>query len=143
MKTFTGTLASFAIITAIAAPALAQDPQPSSPQPTQQAQPAPRYPVPLDQDKPQTEMATEAADESSATGELVKVDTDAMEIVIKSADDTQHTFRYADRGSGVRPRHQDGPARDGTLHQGRGRLEDRDQGVLRQEVGRQRAARST
>ena len=96
MKTFTGTLASFAIITAIAAPALAQDPQPSSPQPTQQAQPAPRYPVPLDQDKPQTEMATEAADESSATGELVKVDTDAMELVIKSADDTQHTFRYAD-----------------------------------------------
>jgi hypothetical protein len=99
MKTFTGTFASFAIITALATPALAQDPQPAQPQTqTQEAQPAPRQPVPLDDQKPKTDMSSDAAaaEESSITGELVKVDTDAMELVIKSADDTQHTFRYAD-----------------------------------------------
>jgi hypothetical protein len=94
MKTFTGTFATFAIITALATPALAQDPQPtpqSRPE-TQQTQPAPRQPVPLDDQKP----ATDVAEENSITGELVKVDNDKMEIVIKSADDSQHTFRYAD-----------------------------------------------
>jgi hypothetical protein len=92
MKTFTGTFASFAIITALATPALAQDPQPTPQPQTQQTQPAPRQPVPLEDQKP----ATDVAEESSITGELVKVDNDKMEIVIKSADDSQHTFRYAD-----------------------------------------------
>jgi hypothetical protein len=36
------------------------------------------------------------ADKNMVTGELVKVDTDLMEITIKGADDTEHTFRYAD-----------------------------------------------
>ena len=98
MKTFTATFASFALVTALATPAFAQDPQPT-PQPSpQQAQPAPRAPVPLDDEKPKVDMSTSeaAAEDTSVTGELVKVDTDAMAIVIKAADDTEHTFRYAD-----------------------------------------------
>ena len=100
MKKFTGTFASFALVTALATPAFAQDPQPT-PQPTpQQAQPAPRdaQPVPLDEPAKPAAAADAAtpAEENSVTGELVKVDTDEMAITIKAADDKEHTFRYAD-----------------------------------------------
>ncbi len=102
MKKFTGTLASLAVITALATPAFAQTPTTASPQaPTTQTQPEQQSPSPVrPQDQaPQIDMSThdqKAVDDNMVTGELVKVDSDLMEITIKSADDQQHTFRYAD-----------------------------------------------
>jgi hypothetical protein len=102
MKKFTGTFASLAVITALATPAFAQTPTTSAPQaPTTQTQPEQQSPStvrPQDQ-APQIDMSTrddKAVDHNMVTGELVKVDSDLMEITIKSADDQQHTFRYAD-----------------------------------------------
>ena len=102
MKKFTGTFASLAVITALATPAFAQTPTTSTPQaPTTQTQPEQQSPStvrPQDQ-APQIDMSTrddKAVDANMVTGELVKVDSDLMEITIKSADDQQHTFRYAD-----------------------------------------------
>ena len=99
MKKFTGTLASLALITAIAAPAYAQDPLPAT-QSTQE-QPEDQSPATRQQDqqKPKMDMSTRADSDDAAnmvTGELVKVDTDLMELTIKAADDKEHTFRYAD-----------------------------------------------
>lgn len=104
MKKLTGTFASLAVITALATPAFAQSPTAGSTQtPTtsthgQPEQQAPSTVRPQDQ-SPKIDMSTrddKAADANMVTGELVKVDTDLMEITIKSADDQQHTFRYAD-----------------------------------------------
>lgn len=104
MKKFTGTFASLAVITALATPAFAQTPTSSTPQaPTtsthgQGEQQSPSTVRPQDQ-SPRVDTSThdhKAADDNMATGELVKVDSDLMEITIKSADDQQHTFRYAD-----------------------------------------------
>jgi hypothetical protein len=107
MKKFTGTFASLAVITALASPAFAQDPQPTvQPQPqTQSTTQAPETQDPATrQQAPKIDMSTQRddsatvdrADKNMVTGELVKVDTDLMEITIKGADDTEHTFRYAD-----------------------------------------------
>ncbi len=101
MKKLTGTLASLAVITALSAPAFAQDPQPTTqprPQPTfpqtQEPQVDPR------QQSPRIDMSTQRDDSATlarhVTGELVKVDSDLMEMTIKAADDKEHTFRYTD-----------------------------------------------
>jgi len=85
MKMFKGTLASFVVMTALATPALAmQEPQSQQPQ-TPQIQPA-----------PQADMRSDAAETKTATGQLVRVDNDAMTIVIKGADDQEQSFRYTD-----------------------------------------------
>ncbi len=112
MKKLTGTFASFAVITALAAPAFAQDPQPTTdpqtqsttpaPAPqdpaTRQQDPSPRHQAPkIDMSSERDDSATaQRADKNMVTGELVKVDADLMELTIKAADDTEHTFRYAD-----------------------------------------------
>lgn len=104
MKKFTGTFASLAVITALASPAFAQSPAPQQqPQTTQQAPQVQEPAVPQQDDqKPQIDMSAQRDDSATAdsqnmvTGELVKVDTDLMEITIKAADDKEHTFRYAD-----------------------------------------------
>jgi hypothetical protein len=92
MKKFTGTLASLAVITALASPAFAQDPQPRPDDPQ-----APQT-QPVDRQQPQIDMPREQdmAQDTSVTGKLMKVDPDAMTITIQSADETEHTFRYAD-----------------------------------------------
>ena len=104
MKKFTGTFAALAVITALSTPAFAQAPTAGSPQaPTTstQGQPEQQSPAtvrPQDQ-SPKLDMSTrddKAAGANMVTGELVKVDTDLMEITIKAADDQEHTFRYAD-----------------------------------------------
>lgn len=85
MKMFNSTLASFVVMTALATPALAmQEPQPQQPQ-TPQIQPA-----------PQADMRSDVAEPKTATGQLVRVDNDAMTIVIKGADDQEQSFRYTD-----------------------------------------------
>ena len=92
MRKLTGTLASLAVITALASPAFAQDPQPRPDDPQ-----APQT-APVDRQRPQIDMPREqdVAKDTSVTGKLMKVDPDAMTLTIKSADDTEHTFRYAD-----------------------------------------------
>lgn len=97
MKKLTGTFAALAVITTLSAPAaFAQAPTTSTHgQPEQQS---PTTVQPQHQ-SPKLDMSTRddtAAQADMITGELVKVDTDLMEITIKSADDQQHTFRYAD-----------------------------------------------
>ncbi len=42
-------------------------------------------------------MRADAAEDKTATGRLVRVDTDAMTIVIKGADDQEQQFRYTDK----------------------------------------------
>ena len=108
MKKFTGTFASLAVITALATPAFAQDPQPTTDPQTQSTTQAPERQDPatrqaptVDQQTPRIDMSAQRDDSATAeanmvTGELVKVDSDLMEITIKGADDTEHTFRYAD-----------------------------------------------
>jgi cytoskeletal protein RodZ len=110
MKKFTGTFASIAVITALATPAFAQAPQSQSPSPSQpySTQQAPETQDPSttqrDRTTPTGDMSSQRDDSATAhkaerntvTGELVKVDTDQMEITIKSAEDKEHTFRYAD-----------------------------------------------
>ncbi len=109
MKKFTGTFASFAVITALATPAFAQAPQPQ-PAPAPQTQSTTEAPERQDpstrpqspeHQSPKIDMSAQrddsaTADKNMVTGELVKVDTDLMELTIKAADDSEHTFRYAD-----------------------------------------------
>lgn len=84
MKTLNATLGSFVVMTALATPALAtQEPLPA---PTPQIEPA-----------PQVDMRADVPDTRTATGELVRVDNDAMTIVIKGADDEEQKFSYTDR----------------------------------------------
>lgn len=105
MKKFTGTFASLAVITALASPAFAQDPQPTAEPQTQSTTQAPETQDPSTrQQAPKIDLSTPRDDSASAdkahknmvTGELVKVDSDLMELTIKAADDSEHTFRYAD-----------------------------------------------
>lgn len=88
MKKFTATFASIAVVSMLAAPAFAQDPQPQRPQPAPEIQPQVQQPAPEELDAPKT---------LRAKGELVKVDPDAMAVTIKSADGTEQKFRYTDR----------------------------------------------
>jgi hypothetical protein len=46
---------------------------------------------------PPTAQQPDSAKTSSLRGELVKVDTDAMTLVIRAADGNEHTFGYTDR----------------------------------------------
>jgi hypothetical protein len=92
MKNVNATLASFVVMTAMAVPALAmQSPSPQpAPAPTEQS------PTQVEQ-QPKLDTRTVMADEkSTAKGRLVRVDTDAMTIVIKGADDEEQQFRYTD-----------------------------------------------
>ena len=87
MRTITSNFAALAITAAIASPAFAQEPMPRPTPVPEEQQPAPI-----------TQQATpsEATEASSVKGSLVKVDADLMELTIKGADDTMHTFRFAD-----------------------------------------------
>ena len=92
MNNVNATVGSFIVMAALATPALAsQEPMPLRP-PTPQTQPAPP------QDAPQRpDIDTRAAEDKTTTGLLVRVDTDAMTIVIKDADDKEQQFRYTDK----------------------------------------------
>ena len=91
MKNVNATLASFVVMTAIAAPVLAQSPSPQpAPEPTQQA------PTQVERQTPQIDMRAVIDEKTTAKGRLVKVDTDTMTIVIKGEDDQEQEFRYTD-----------------------------------------------
>jgi hypothetical protein len=89
MKNVNATLASFVVMTAIAAPVLAQSPRPS-PVPSQQS------PAQGDRQPPQIDMQAVTEEKTTAKGSLVRVDSDLMTIVIKGDDGQEQEFRYTD-----------------------------------------------
>lgn len=89
MKNVKATLASFVVMTAIAAPVLAQAPRPAP-------VPDPQAPTQDDRRPPQIDMSAVVDDKTTAKGRLVKVDTDTMTIVIKDEDNQEQEFRYTD-----------------------------------------------
>lgn len=89
MKSINATLASFVVVTALAAPAMAQEPLPLQP-PSPQAEPT------QPQDRQSPPMRAEAPAVRKAMGQLVRVDADTMTIVIKGTDDKEQQFRYTD-----------------------------------------------
>ncbi len=90
-KSVNATLASFAVITALALPALATPTQAPVDAPV-----APQAPIADDRQPPQPALPAAPAESQSAKGTLVKVDTDAMTIVIKGDDQQEQQFRYTD-----------------------------------------------
>lgn len=89
MKKITFSVAAFALIVG-AGPALAlQQAQPPSQQPPTTEPPRAEAPAPAAQDAPARSM--------KASGELVKVDTEAKTISIKGADGAEQLFSYNDQ----------------------------------------------
>ena len=93
MKNVNATLASFVVMTAIAAPVLASQ----SPSPRPDQTPTQQTPTHEERQQQQIDMQAVVEDEKTmAKGRLVRVDTDLMTIVIKGDDDQEHEFRYTD-----------------------------------------------
>ena len=80
MKTTT-TLMALAFAALIAGPAAAQDPAPAAPPPAPQAAPV-------------QEKAQDKAKTQTATGELVKVDSEKMTLSVRQADGAELTISY-------------------------------------------------
>lgn len=101
MKTLNQCLAAGAVLTftALAAPTVAQEQRPFPQQTEPQTSPRPQDPTPpwsRPQERPPVDdnMPTMRTEARKVSGTLVKVDNDQMQLRIKGADDTEHTFRY-------------------------------------------------